>query len=88
METSLNGWNLSPPFNFSNTFQIRFQAISCHSIYTTLIAPPEIFLPKYSSLKRQKCDFFVNMYTNFDLSKVVLDITIYIDIFIILYDFK
>jgi len=28
------------------------------------------------------------MYTNFDLSKVVLDITIYIDIFIILYDFR
>ena len=88
METSLIGWNLSPPFNFSNTFQIRFQAISCHSIYTTLIAPPEIFLPKYSSFSAQKnLNFFVNMYTNFGLSKVVLHITIYIDIFIILYDF-
>ena len=90
METSLMGGICRLP----STFQIHFKSVSKQFLaipftLSTLIAPPEIFLPKYSSFSAQKnLNFLVNMYTNFGLSKVVLHITICIDIFIILYDFR
>ena len=90
METSLMGGICRLP----SAFQIHFKSVSKQFLAipftpSTRISsngniPTEILLVFCT----KKFEFFVNMYTNFGLSKVVLHIIIYIDIFIILYDFR